>query len=177
MPTKVEVHSTWKRAVYIVGFAVVLSLALIGAKKLTARSQAAPPVASYSALHGIASESLLVPVIVLNLQDASLESAWSSALALVIGGQTEVPVANGRVDVLNSFYAIEVDRLDKWHEGIGQAAHYGVETGKFPCVALMVDSDLWPLNATTMEKLHTIEKTASSKGIRLVLLRRASPKS
>jgi hypothetical protein len=52
-----------------------------------------------------------------------------------------------------------------------QAAHYGVETGKRPCVALMIDKGLWPLAPATVEKLRTIEKTALAQGITLVLLR------
>lgn len=36
----------------------------------------------------------------------------------------EVPVRYGRIDLLTSDYAIEVDKLEKFHEAIGQALHY-----------------------------------------------------
>jgi len=35
--------------------------------------------------------------------------------------EMEVPVRYGRVDLLTGTYAVEVDREDKFHEGIGQA--------------------------------------------------------
>jgi hypothetical protein len=53
-------------------------------------------------------------------------------------GELEVPVRYGRVDILTNDYAVEVDRLSKFHEGIGQALHYGTETGRQPGLALFV---------------------------------------
>jgi hypothetical protein len=52
--------------------------------------------------------------------------------------QTEVPVKYGRVDILSDDYAIEVDRLEKFHEAIGQALHYAKETGKKPAIAIFI---------------------------------------
>lgn len=51
----------------------------------------------------------------------------------------EVPVKFGRVDLLTDTYAIEVDRIKKFHEGIGQALHYAKETGKKPGLALFAE--------------------------------------
>lgn len=50
----------------------------------------------------------------------------------------EVPIKYGRVDLLTDEYAIEVDRLDKFHEAIGQALHYARETGKKPALAIFI---------------------------------------
>jgi hypothetical protein len=89
------------------------------------------------------------PLIALTMADATLESAWSGALAQALSGETEYPVEGGRVDVATGKYAIEVDRLEKWHEAIGQAAHYSLKTGKAPVVALIIPSDSSPLNEST----------------------------
>lgn len=53
-------------------------------------------------------------------------------------GKIEVPVKYGRVDILTGRFAIEVDRLSKFHEGIGQALHYAKETGKKPGLAIFI---------------------------------------
>lgn len=50
----------------------------------------------------------------------------------------EVHVKYGRVDLLSSDYAIEVDSPDNFHEAIGQALHYAKETGKKPAVAFFI---------------------------------------
>ena len=50
----------------------------------------------------------------------------------------EMPVKYGRIDLLTDDYAIEVDRLEKFHEAIGQALHYAKETGKKPAVAFFI---------------------------------------
>ncbi|MGV8057506.1 MAG: hypothetical protein AB2L12_05670 [Smithellaceae bacterium] len=52
--------------------------------------------------------------------------------------EMEVPVKYGRVDLLSDDYAIEVDRLEKFHEAIGQALHYAKETGKKPAIAIFI---------------------------------------
>lgn len=50
----------------------------------------------------------------------------------------EVPVKYGRIDLLTDDYAVEVDRLEKFHEAIGQTLHYAKETGKKPAVAIFI---------------------------------------
>jgi hypothetical protein len=52
--------------------------------------------------------------------------------------QMEVPVKYGRIDLLSDDYAIEVDRLEKFHEAIGQALHYAKETGRKPAIAIFI---------------------------------------
>lgn len=177
MSVEVEVHSTVKRAIYICAFALLLSGLFITVKKLANSADIAGSPAQISATISSADVSLLMPVIFLSIDDASREQYWSRSLTEVLNGKMDVPVSNGRVDVLTESYAIEVDRIEKWHEGIGQAAHYGHETGKLPCLALIIESDLWPINSATAEKLRVIEKTALAQGIKLVVLRRAPPKT
>ena len=65
------------------------------------------------------------------------EAAWTTALAAHLGGEAEQEidgVVAGRVDVLTGTQAIELDWLkgNKFHEGIGQALHYGDVTGQQP---------------------------------------------
>lgn len=50
----------------------------------------------------------------------------------------EVPVKYGRVDLLSDDYAIEVDKLENFHEAMGQALHYAKETGKKPAIAIFI---------------------------------------
>lgn len=64
----------------------------------------------------------------------------------------EVPVKYGRVDLLTDDYAIEVDRLEKFHEAIGQALHYAQETGKKPAIALFLEDQ----NPEDKEKLKYV---------------------
>lgn len=173
MPVEAHVHSTAKRAAKIVGFAVLFALLLIGLRRYSAETPV--PTLARVAEGAAISARYIAPVIQLQIVDASKESAWSQALAQVLAGKTEVPVLNGRIDVLSDRYAIEVDRLDKWHEGIGQASHYGLAMNRIPCLALIIDSDRWPLNEATLAKLATIEQTALSKGVKLLLLRRVAP--
>lgn len=52
--------------------------------------------------------------------------------------EMEAPVKYGRVDLVSSDYAIEVDRLENFHEAIGQALHYAKETGKKPAIAFFI---------------------------------------
>ncbi len=169
MVVQTQVHSTTRRAIAIVGFALLFAAALVGVRKVTGTAVPESP------LLAAPTAGYIAPVVPLRIADATTETAWSAALAAALSGRTEVPVQNGRVDVLSDFYAIEVDRLEKWHEGIGQAAHYALATGKIACLALIIDSDKWPLNETTLAKLRTIEQTAISRSVKLLLLRRVAP--
>lgn len=168
MPVQVEVHSTAKRAAFIVGFAILLVGLLVGLMRLSTK-----PEDAAGSIHGISSIELttyIAPVIPLHLNPQEKETEWSAALAQKLGGSTEYSVQNGRVDVLTEQYAIEVERLEKWHEGIGQSSHYGLETGKVPCLAIIILPTEIPLNDLNKEKLSLIERTALKSGIKLLLL-------
>lgn len=174
MPVRLEVHPTAKIAAIAVVCAIAVVASILGVKRLMHGEANSAVSAAPRALTASVSPSgsLLVPVFELAVQDAALEKGWSSALAHALGGETEVIVPNGRVDVVTDHYSIEVDRLEKWHEAIGQASHYAVQTKKVPVAALIIPSDNWPLSPTTISKLRLIEETCVAKGIRLVLLRR-----
>jgi len=53
-------------------------------------------------------------------------------------GQTEVKVPNGRADIVNDEYAIEVEWAEKWKNSIGQALWYGLQTNKKPGIVLVM---------------------------------------
>lgn len=79
-------------------------------------------------------------VIALDVDGSANEKTWCKALQAKRGGEVEVSVGKGpsygRVDLLTDEFAIEVDWLEKWHQGIGQTLHYAHETGKQPVLAL-----------------------------------------
>ena len=177
MPVRFAVHSTAKRALAIVAFALVLSALLVGARKLTAPSSGVAAQQAIAAPSAAGAAAYIAPVVMLRVDDAAREVNWSAALAAKLNGKVEVVVPNGRIDVLTDNYAIEVERLEKWHEGIGQAAHYAVSTGKVGCLAIIIDSDKWPINEATLAKLRTIEQTAVSRAIKLLILRRIAPEA
>jgi len=176
MPTRVEVHPTAKIAAYAVGCALLVASGIFALQRLS-RSDAPSAVvpdtrSTKELLFSTSRGEPLVPVIELQISDATQEKNWSAALASALSGQAEVSVEGGRVDVLTEHYAIEVDRLEKWHEAIGQAAHYGLKTKKIPAAALMVPSDSWPISETTRARLLLIDETCTKQGIKLILLHR-----
>jgi hypothetical protein len=75
----------------------------------------------------------------------------------------EVSVKYGRVDLVTGEYAIEVDRLENFHEAIGQALHYAKETGKKPAVAFFI-SDPKPGDD---EKLKYVTRLCNSHRIKV----------
>ena len=106
-----------------------------------------------------------IPIVELTVAGES-ESDWSLALSEAIGGTQEATVDFGRVDLLTEDYAIEIDRIDKWKEGIGQALQYAEETGKLPMLALIADSE------TDDSKIRYIDQFCQKKAIKLVILKR-----
>jgi len=90
------------------------------------------------------------------------QEAWNDAYA---HGKLEVSVTFGRVDILTDEYAIEIDHVYKFHEGIGQALHYAYETGKKAGLALFIDGE-----RDTKEKFNYAKKLANSLGIKVWLM-------
>jgi hypothetical protein len=117
------------------------------------------------------SDTLLVPVIELEVHDRTQEKNWITALAARLGGQSEVTVPYGRVDVLTGTYAIEVDYLHKWKEGIGQALHYASVKGITPCLALIYERTETQTDAGLKGKVRHIEALCTAKGVRLLMLK------
>jgi hypothetical protein len=83
--------------------------------------------------------ALLLPTIEIPLPSSANESLFISALAERINGEPEVTIEGGRVDIVTERYAIEVDFLRKWKEGIGQSQFYSNKTRKLPALFLIHD--------------------------------------
>ena len=77
--------------------------------------------------------------------------------------EMEVPVKYGRIDLLTGDYAIEVDKIDKFHEGIGQALHYARETGKKPGLAIYITDP----TEYDLEKLRYVRRLCQTLGIKV----------
>jgi hypothetical protein len=88
-------------------------------------------------------------------------------------GKLEVPVKYGRVDILTRRYAVEVDRLSKFHEGIGQALHYARETGKKPGLAIFIIDP----NRKDLRKLNYVKRLCSRYNIKVWYINREIKKS
>jgi len=167
MPTEVTVHPTAKIALIAVVIAVAAGSALVGVKRLLSPSEEVTPQSPSLASTPVETQTLpefLLPVVQVPVDPDASESDWAESLAAVISGRTEVATDYGRVDVVTDRFAIEVDRLAKWHEAIGQATHYSETTQKRPAIALIV------LRTDNTTKLELIEETCTTKGIRLVIL-------
>lgn len=168
MSAEVTVHPTAKIAGVAVLIAVVAGSGLVGLKRLLkspegSKSQEASSPATYISSVETLPDSLL-PVVRVGVDPKADEADWSEALAAFLFGRTEVATDHGRVDVLTDRFAIEVDRLAKWHEAIGQASHYAGTTNKRPAIALII------LPGDNTQKLELVEDTCASKGIKLVIL-------
>jgi hypothetical protein len=71
---------------------------------------------------------------------AQQEADYISTLAAHLGAQKEVSVTSGRVDLLTTTHAIEVERAAKWKNSIGQALWYGLQTNLKPGIILIIQS-------------------------------------
>ena len=96
------------------------------------------------------------------------EAAWTTALAAHLGGEAEQEidgVVAGRVDVLTDTQAIELDWLkgNKFHEGIGQALHYGDVTGQQPVLALI--SAYYNIFGAEQQKLEYVSGLCAAHGV------------
>lgn len=122
------------------------------------------------------SGNMLVPIVRLHLSMNAPEKDWTDALARKINGQLEVQVDRGRVDVMTDAYAIEIDFLKKWHEGLGQAIHYGDESTRIGVLAL-IDEKKAHEDLEHMKLLKKIERLCIKKGVKLILLRSVNESS
>ena len=70
------------------------------------------------------------------------ESYYQHEFADIIGGQTEVRLADGtRADIVTDEYAIEVDFGYKWAESIGQSLSYAIQLDKKAGVLLVLSGE------------------------------------
>lgn len=117
---------------------------------------------------------VFVPVIQLSVADPSLEKNWVESFRQKINGRSEVPIENGRIDIVADNYAIEVDYFHKWQEGLGQALHYGDVLDKIPTLAL-IDDDNRARDEHT-DQIKYIEALCMKKGVKLLLLKDSNSK-
>ena len=122
------------------------------------------------------SSNMLVPVISLPLSINAPEKDWTDALAREINGQSEVRVDRGRVDVMTDSYAIEIDFIKKWHEGLGQAIHYGDESNRIGVLALIADNNTHN-DLEQIKLLKKIERLCIEKGVKFILLKSTNESS
>ena len=107
-----------------------------------------------------------------DLPSGAKESLWRDALAEKLGGQTEVRVPEGRVDVLTDEEAIEVDFQHKWKEGLGQCLVYARATNRRPVLALITYGENAEETTRHTEALFAVaEEHCASNGVRLLVLR------
>ena len=168
MPTTVTIHPTAKIALKTVLIAAFVGLGLVGIKRLISAKKPPEDLSHISQLAGkiSAATELLLPVIHLPVTIDAPESEWISALSSVLQGESEVITDHGRIDVMTDRFVIEVDRLAKWHESIGQASHYAETTKKIPVSALIQST----MTEKDLSKLELIEQTCLSQRIKLILL-------
>jgi hypothetical protein len=94
------------------------------------------------------------------------ESDWQVAFnSRVTNGKLEQPTKGGRVDIVTEDHAIEVDRVRKYREGIGQCFRYAQATGKSAGLALYFDGP-----GDTYEAFEAAKAACDSAGIRLWLI-------
>jgi len=70
--------------------------------------------------------SILIALLVPLIASSQTEAQYSDYIQLLNGGQREVSVASGRVDILTKEYAFEIERAAKWKDSIGQSLWYGL---------------------------------------------------
>ena len=170
MTTKIDIHPTAAIALKVISISLFAGFALLSLKRIMNRN-ALPSRPQLGAIHGGMGVTvpLLLPIVFLDVPEDSHETVWSKALADFLLGVAESPTKGGRIDVETNEYAIEVERLGKWHEAIGQAAHYALTAKKRPVAAFIVsDSEDGAMNG---QKIRLIEETCLSKEIKVVLLR------
>lgn len=82
--------------------------------------------------------SLVLIALLISLAGQSQsESIYTYEINTELGGQLEVSVPSGRVDILTETHAFEVEMASKWKEAIGQALWYGLQTDRQAGVILI----------------------------------------
>lgn len=87
-------------------------------------------------LKNMASALLLLASLIGSAQSESFYVDWLNNHEF--RGQTEVMLPNGRADIVNSVYAIEVEWASNWKHSIGQALWYGLQTNRKPGIVLIM---------------------------------------
>lgn len=66
------------------------------------------------------------------------EKDYADAIAQIVGGDREVSVYGGRVDIVTETHAYEVEWAHKWKNAIGQSLWYAQQTLKQPAIVLIL---------------------------------------
>ena len=107
----------------------------------------------------------LLPFLI-GLTPSITENHWQVAFnKKVTKGQLEYPIIGGRVDILNDYYAIEVEKISTWKNGIIKALIYAKATNRQAGLALYIDRD-----DKVFEKFKQAKESCEKKGIRLWLI-------
>jgi hypothetical protein len=113
---------------------------------------------------------------IFDLASGSKEKLWQAALATNVGGKCERKIEAGRIDIETDTEVYEVDRQDKWKEGMGQALAYATETQKKAVLAL-ISSAQGPQNMQQLsrERFDFVYSICSTNNVRLLILFPARP--
>jgi len=85
-------------------------------------------------------------ILVVTSVAAQPESWYIEEIAKYLKGQTEIPVENGRIDIVTETHAIEVERASNWKHSIGQSLWYAQQKNLSPGIVLLVlDEDDWKM--------------------------------
>lgn len=80
---------------------------------------------------------VILSLLAFNCISQTTEDDFVDLIQTHLGGQKEVSVTSGYVDLLTNEYAIEVEFSNKWKQAIGQALWYGLQTNKKPGIVLI----------------------------------------
>ena len=69
------------------------------------------------------------------------EKEISDFIQSLIGGEREVSVKSGRIDLVHNDVAFEIDWASKWKESIGQALWYAQQSNKKPGIILILKKE------------------------------------
>lgn len=99
---------------------------------------------------------LLLPTLALAAGHAHLER-WYQEHWCSSRGQMEISMPDGsRADCANATHVVEFDFGKKWAESIGQALNYGAQSGKVPCVVLILER---PGDERYLERVKNVRTT------------------
>jgi len=85
--------------------------------------------------------SILLALLVPFVASSQTEAQYSDYIQGLIGGQREVSVPSGRLDLMTKEYAFEIERAAKWKDAIGQSIWYGLQTNKKPGIIILLKSE------------------------------------
>jgi len=84
---------------------------------------------------------ILLPSLNIQAQSKISEKNYSLYIQSLISGEREVSIQNGRIDLVTSEYAIEIEKAKNWKESIGQSLWYALNTNKKPAIILILETE------------------------------------